>query len=97
MGMTNNQIITAYKIDHKIPIDKPLYTYAVWLKKGYRVKRGEASRHHVKMWEYNKGKQKADTEPQEAPQGKEKKQARNYCFMKTMNLFEENQVERIKG
>ena len=96
MAVTNAEIIQNYKMMKNIPMDAPLYTYAVWLKKGYRVKRGEGCHHRVEMWKYTKGKPKAVTESLEASQGKEKK-SNPHCFMKTMNLFEQSQVEGIEG
>ena len=90
MAITNAKIIEYYKAENGIPMEKPLFTYAVWKTMGYQVKRGEASRHRVQMWKYLPGKKAADTEAQEAPRGKGSK-----CFMKTMYLFEAGQVERM--
>lgn len=90
MATTNTQIIETYKAAHNIPLSTPLYTYAVWRSMGYQVKKGEASRHRVQMWRYIEKQGKADTETQEAPQGKG-----NRCFMKTVCLFEAGQVERM--
>ena len=94
MAISNAEIMEAYRMENNIPEDKKLYTYGVWHKMGYQVKRGEASHYRVQMWKYTKGKPKAVTDPLEASQGKEKKN-NGHCFMKTMNLFEESQVERI--
>lgn len=90
MAITNAKIIEYYKAENNIPMDKPLFTYAVWKSMGYQVKRGEASRHRVQLWKYTPGKKTTDAEAQEAPQGKG-----NRCFMKTMCLFEAEQVERM--
>ena len=90
MAITNAKIIEYYKAENNIPMEKPLFTYAVWKSMGYQVKKGEASRHRVQMWRYIPGKKAADTEAQEALQGKG-----NRCFMKTMYLFEAEQVERM--
>lgn len=90
MATTNTQIIETYKAAHNIPLSTPLCTYAVWRSMGYQVKKGEASRHRVQMWKYIPGAGKADTEAQEAPQSKG-----NRCFMKTMYLFTQEQVERM--
>ena len=90
MAITNKAIIELYKAENNIPMEKPLFTYAVWKSMGYQVKKGEASRHKVQMWKYAPGKKTADTEAQEAPQGKG-----NKCFMKTVCLFEMSQVERM--
>ena len=96
MAISNAEIMEAYRMENNIPKDKKLYTYGVWHKMGYQVKRGEASHYRVQMWKYKPNTGKADTEPQESSQDKKKKTG-NYCYMKTMNLFEENQVERIEG
>ena len=90
MAITNKAIIELYKAENNIPMEKPLFTYAVWKSMGYQVKKGEASRHKVQMWKYAPGKKTADTEAQEAPQGKG-----NKCCMKTGCLFEMAQVERM--
>ena len=92
MAMSNAEIMEAYRMENNIPEDKKLYTYGVWHKMGYQVKRGEASHHRVNLWKYSKGKEKAVAEPQD-----NKKKNNGHCFMKTMNLFEESQVERIEG
>lgn len=90
MAITNVKIIEYYKAENNIPMEKPLFTYAVWKSMGYQVKRGEASRHRVQLWKYTPGKKMADTEAQEAPQSKG-----NRCFMKTVCLFTREQVERM--
>lgn len=90
MAITNAKIIESYKAENGIPMEKPLFTYAVWKSMGYQVKKGEASRHRVQLWKYIPGAGKADTEAQEAPQSKG-----NRCFMKTVCLFEAGQVERM--
>lgn len=90
MATTNKDIIEAYKVANGLPVDYPLFTYASWLKQGYQVKKGEASRHRVQLWKYIPEAGKADTEAQEAPQSKG-----NRCFMKTACLFTREQVERM--
>lgn len=47
--MTNEQIITAYKVRNNIPVDRPLWTYAGWMAQGWRPRKGEAPRHRVMM------------------------------------------------
>lgn len=90
MATTNAQIIETYKTAHNIPLSTPLYTYAAWRSMGYQVRKGEASRHKIQMWKYVPGARKPNTEAQEAPEGK-----RNKCFMKTVYLFTQEQVERM--
>lgn len=90
MAITNAKIIESYKAENGIPTEKPLFTYAVWKSMGYQVKKGEASRHRVSMWKYTQHKQKADMGEQEVSQRQNGK-----CFMKTVCLFEFEQVERI--
>lgn len=88
--MTNAQIIMQYKKANNIPQEKPLFTFAAWRNMGYKVKKGEASRHRVPLWKYIGRQGKADTGGQEVLQGQNGK-----CFMKTVCLFEFEQVEKI--
>lgn len=90
MAITNKAIIELYKAENGLPLDMPLYTWAVWHNMGYRVRKGEVSRHRVPLWKYTDKQGKSDTSEQEAPQGQNRK-----CFMKTMYLFEREQVEKI--
>lgn len=41
MATTNKAIIEAYKAENGLPVNYPLFTYGVWLKQGYRVRKGE--------------------------------------------------------
>lgn len=84
MSITNKEIIEAYKIANNIPLTTPLYTYAVWHNMGYQVRKGEKCRHRVTMWKMG---QKKDDEGNIINTGR--------CFYKTMNLFDETQVERM--
>ena len=86
MASTNKDIIATYKIMNNIPIDKPLYTFAVWRSKGRMVKKGEKCKHRVTMWKHSDNTIK-DKDGNEKPT--------NYCFHKVMYLFEENQTEEI--
>lgn len=79
MVITNKAIIELYKAEQGLPLDYPLFTYAAWIKQGYRVKKGEASRHRVQMCKVIKQKET-----------NEKK-----AFKKIMYLFEESQVTKI--
>ena len=58
--MTNNEIMNAYKVAHKIDFDTPLLTAGTWYNKGYKIKKGEKCRHRVSLW--GKGKTKTDAE-----------------------------------
>ena len=86
MAITNKQIIEDYKKMNGIPLDYPLYTYACWLKMGYRVKKGEASKHRVQMWKHKEKTIEKDGETITS----------GYCFGKTCYLFTLDQVEKIK-
>ncbi len=92
--MTNNEIMTAYKVTHKIDIDAPLLTAGVWRNKGYKIKRGEKCKHRVMLWANCKCKIKAEQE-QDGQEQKQKKSSHTY--MKTACLFELNQVEKMAG
>ena len=85
MAITNKAIIDLYKAENGLPVNYPLFTYAAWLKQGYRVKKGEKCRHHVCLWKHTE--KKIEQEGQERTVGK--------CFHKTMSLFEMSQVEKI--
>ena len=84
MATTNKAIIELYKAENGLPLDMPLYTWAVWHNMGYRVRKGEKCRHRVTMWKMG---QKKDDEGKMVNTGR--------CFHKTMSLFEMSQVERM--
>ena len=85
MATTNKAIIELYKAENGLPLDIPLYTWAVWRNMGYRVRKGEKCRHRVCLWKY--GEKKIEQEGQERTVGR--------CFHKVVNLFEMSQVERM--
>lgn len=85
MATTNKAIIDAYKAANNIPLTAPLYTWAVWYKMGYRVRKGEKCKHRVTLWKHTEKKIEQD--------GEEKTVGR--CFHKVVNLFEMSQVERM--
>ena len=85
MAITNKAIIELYKAENGLPLDTPLYTWAVWYNKGYRVKSGERCRHRVPMWKYST--KQIETNGEEKTVGR--------CFHKVVNLFEAGQVERM--
>ena len=85
MAITNKAIIELYKAEQGLPLDMPLYTWAVWHNMGYRVRKGEKCKHRVQMWKHTE--RKIEQEGQERTVGK--------CFHKTMSLFEMSQVERM--
>ena len=45
----NEKIIAEYKKQNGIPLDEPLYTFAVWREKGYQLKSEQPSKHCVKL------------------------------------------------
>ena len=85
MATTNKAIIEAYKVTHGLPLDTPLYTWAVWHSMGYQVKKGERCRHRVALYKHTTKTIKQD--------GQERTTGR--CFVKTANLFTSEQVEKI--
>ena len=85
MAITNKAIIEQYKAEQGLPLDMPLYTWAVWHNMGYRVRKGEKCRHRVTLWKHTE--RKIEQEGQERTVGR--------CFHKTMSLFEMSQVERL--
>ena len=84
MAITNKAIIELYKAKNGLPLDMPLYTWAVWHNMGYRVRKGEKCKHRVTMWKMG---QKKDDEGNMVNTGR--------CFHKTMSLFTSEQVEKI--
>ena len=84
MAITNKAIIELYKAENGLPLDMPLYTWAVWHNMGYRVRKGEKCKHRVTLWKMG---QKKDDEGNMVDTGR--------CFHKTMSLFEMSQVERM--
>ena len=84
MATTNKAIIELYKAENGLPINMPLYTWAVWHNMGYRVRKGEKCKHRVTMWCMG---QKKDDEGNMVNTGR--------CFHKTMSLFTIEQVERM--
>lgn len=84
MATTNKAIIDAYKAANGLSLDTPLYTWAVWHNMGYRVRKGEKCKHRVTMWKMST---KKDDEGNIINTRR--------CFHKTMNLFDETQVERM--
>lgn len=85
MAITNKAIIELYKAEQGLPLDMPLYTWAVWHNMGYRVRKGEKCKHRVTLWKHIE--KKIEQEEQERTVGR--------CFHKTMSLFTSDQVEKI--
>ena len=85
MATTNKAIIELYKAKQGLPLDTPLYTWAVWHNMGYRVRKGEKCRHRVALYKHTT--KKIEQDGQERTIGK--------CFVKIANLFEMSQVERM--
>ena len=85
MAITNKAIIELYKAENGLPLDMPLYTWAVWHNMGYRVRKGEKCRHRVPLYKHTT--KTIERDGQEQIVGR--------CFVKTANLFEMSQVERM--
>lgn len=85
MATTNKAIIEQYKAKNGLPINYPLFTYAAWLNQGYKVKKGEKSKHRVQLWKYAQKTMEQD----------EKERTIGRCFFRTVSLFTMEQVERI--
>lgn len=85
MATTNKAIIELYKAENGLPVNYPLFTYAAWLKQGYRVKKGAQCMHRVTMWQHTTKTVEQD--------GQERTVGR--CFQKIMYLFTQEQVERM--
>lgn len=85
MAITNKAIIELYKAENGLPLDMPLYTWAVWHNMGYRVRKGEKCKHRITLWKHTE--KKIEQEGQERIVGR--------CFHKTMSLFTIEQAEKI--
>lgn len=85
MATTNKAIIELYKAEQGLPLDMPLYTWAVWHNMGYRVRKGEKCKHRVPLYKHTT--KTIDQDGQKQTIGK--------CFIKTANLFTIEQVEKI--
>lgn len=85
MAITNKAIIELYKAEQGLPVDYPLYTWAVWHNMGYRVRKGEKCHHRVALYKHTTKTIKQD----------EKERTVGRCFVKTANLFTSEQVEKI--
>ena len=85
MAITNKAIIELYKAENGLPLDMPLYTWAVWHNMGYRVRKGEKCRHRVPLYKHTTKTIERDVQEQIVGR----------CFVKTANLFEMSQVERM--
>lgn len=85
MAITNKAIIELYKAENGLPVDYPLYTWAVWHNMGYQVRKGEKCKHRIALWKHTE--KKIEQEGQERTVGR--------CFHKTMSLFAIEQVEKI--
>lgn len=82
MAITNKQIISLYKAKNGISESTLLFTFAAWKERGYIVKSGEHSKHRVSAWKY-------------VQKIKEDGTVTGRCFMKTICLFEADQVEKM--
>ena len=84
--MTNKAMVALYKIQNNMEVDEPLYTYAVWRKMGYIVKKGEKCNHKLQLWKHTEKTKTVDNEEIRT----------NKCFMKTVYLFTKEQVEKVE-
>ena len=82
--ITNKAIMAAYRKANNIPDSAPLFTFAVWKRMGYNVKRGERCKHVVNLYKYCKVKDKDGNYT-----GKK-------CLFVPVYLFEEGQVQRSR-
>lgn len=84
--ITNKEIILRYKLEHNIPIETELYTFATWRSMGFIVKKGSVCKHRLSLWKHKE--KTVIKDGQEVTSG--------YCFGKTCYLFTREQVEKIK-
>ena len=60
--MTNLEIIKKYKAENNIPENAELNTIMVWNKLGYKVKKGEKSKHRIIIFKQAVEVNKTETE-----------------------------------
>lgn len=87
MAITNKEIMFQFKIENNIPLEEPLYTYAMWKQLGYKVKKGQHAKYHLTMWKHSTKTKVVD----------DKEVTSGYCFTKVAYLFTKEQVEKIEN
>lgn len=84
--MCNKEIISRYIAMNELEPSIELHTFAEWKRLGYKVKKGEKSKHKISIW-------KRTTKKVENEKGEEV-ETQNY-FLKLSAFFTIDQVEKL--
>lgn len=84
--MCNKEIISRYIAMNELEPSIELHTFAEWKRLGYKVKKGEKSKHKISIW-------KRTTKKVENEKGEEV-ETQNY-FLKLSAFFTIEQVEKL--
>ncbi len=84
--MCNREIISRYIAMNELEPSIELHTFAEWKRLGYKVKKGEKSKHKISIW-------KRTTKKVENEKGEEV-ETQNY-FLKLSAFFTIDQVEKL--
>nr|DAX93288.1 MAG TPA: protein of unknown function (DUF1738) [Caudoviricetes sp.] len=85
--MCNKEIISRYIAMNELEPSIELHTFAEWKRLGYKVKKGEKSKHKISIW-------KRATKKVENEKGEEV-EIQNY-FLKLSAFFTKEQVEKLE-
>lgn len=85
--MCNKEIISRYIAMNELEPSIELHTFAEWKRLGYKVKKGEKSKHKISIW-------KRTTKKVENEKGEEV-ETQNY-FLKLSAFFTLDQVEKLE-
>jgi antirestriction protein ArdC len=85
--MCNKEIISRYIAMNELEPSIELHTFAEWKRLGYKVKKGEKSKHKISIW-------KRTTKKVENEKGEEV-ETQNY-FLKLLAFFTKEQVEKLE-
>ena len=85
--MCNKEIISRYIAMNELEPSIELHTFAEWKRLGYKVKKGEKSKHKISIW-------KRTTKKVENEKGEEV-ETQNY-FLKLSAFFTIDQVEKLE-
>lgn len=86
--MTNKMIIEAYKLENDIDPTCVLHTFAKWQSMGYKIKKGEKSKHHITIWRKCNKKVYDEESQTETISSK--------LILKTAYFFTVDQVEKVE-
>lgn len=86
---TNEELMASYRIENNIDDSVTLLTFGEWKKMGFKVRKGEKSKHILMLWSY----QNKEVGDEEKPMTIRN---RGYCYLRKAHLFDSTQVEPFK-